>query len=434
MRDRRRVLLSFLGGLALVALLAPAIVWADFAQTEWQYVKSIDVSQELRQEQLVEILPDPEVFAGSAVDLVDARIVAGDETEVPYQLKVGRPERTSSAVRATLRDLGYVAGQYDTFVADVGREGILHNEIEVHTLSKNFRRAATVETSTNGASWTEVAEQPIYDFTVKERSFTTRDTRVRYADTAARFLRVRIADDGEGPLGITGANVLFVKKTPARETLWPASALDIDRDSDRRATLVEVDLGAPGLPSHRIAIRTPDVNFYRDATVETSTDRKDWTIVSKRDSVYAYDTPKFVGESLDVTYRESSSRYLRLVIRDEDSPPLRLEGVDVWGLEHGLLFTATPWQTYRLYYGNPEARRPLYDVERVFPYLETEGLPQATLGPQTVNPSFVEDKPPVSERFPWLLSTVIAIAAIGVAVLLLGIVRRAKKLLPPPGP
>ena len=85
-----------------------------------------------------------------------------------------------------------------------------------------------------------------------------------------------------------------------------------------------------------------------------------------------------------------------------------------------------------MYYGNIEAKRPSYDLERVFPYLVTEELPEASLGPQTVNTAFVEKKPPVSERFPWLFPTVIAVAVILVALLLLSIIRQARKILPPP--
>jgi hypothetical protein len=104
----------------------------------------------------------------------------------------------------------------------------------------------------------------------------------------------------------------------------------------------------------------------------------------------------------------------------------------VWGLWRRLVFSAKPEHSYQLYYGNVETRHPSYDIERVFPYLATEELPEARLSPQVTNPDFVEKKPPVSERFPWLFPTVIAVAAVLVALLLFGIVRQARKVLPPP--
>ena len=211
-----------------------------------------------------------------------------------------------------------------------------------------------------------------------------------------------------------------------------SSILNVSRDAGQRATNVEVDLGTPGLPSHRLTISVPDVNFYREVTLETSTDRENWSAIMRRAEIYAFDTPEFVGESLTITYPETTSRYLRLVIHDEDSPPLTVQEVNVWGSWRRLVFFADPQQSYKLYYGNVEARRPTYDIEQVLPYLVTEELPEAELGPQATNSYFVEEKPPVSERFPWLLPTVVAVAAVLVALLLFRIFRQARKILPPP--
>ena len=289
-----------------------------------------------------------------------------------------------------------------------------------------------METSNDEATWMKIAEQTVYDFTVKERGFTARDTRVRYPESTARYLRVKIADNGEGSLEITGATVFYVKEALAREISLPSSILNISRDAGQRTTNVEVDLGTPGLPSYRLAIVVPDVNFYREVTLEASPDREKWTTITRRTDIYVFDTPKFVGKSLVITYPETTSRYLRLVIHDEDSPPLTIQEVNVWSLWRRLVFTADPQHSYKLYYGNAEAQRPSYDIERIFPYLATDILPEAKLSPQTTNPYFEEEKPPVSERFPWLFPTVVAVAAVLVALLLFGVFRQARKVLTPP--
>ncbi len=417
---------------ALLALVSSSAA-ADFSLRDWRYSKDIILPSELQQESLVEFVPDREVFAGAASGLADLRIIAGDETEVPYKFEVSKSEQKQTSFSVSLLDKGYVAGRYNIFTADLGSEGILHNEINIQTSSSNFRRTAGVETSNDGATWMKVAEQTVYDFTVKERNFTTRNTRVRYPDSTARYLRVTIADEGEGPLEITGATVFFVEETRAEEVLWPVSILGISHDTSRRATLVEVDLGTPGIPSYRLAVNVSDVNFNRDVALEASPDREQWRTILSRASIYAFDTPKFVGKSLTIAYRETTSRYLRLVIHDQDNPPLNVQDVKVWGFRRRAVFTADPQKSYKLYYGNTEAQRPSYDIERVFPYLVTEKLPEVKLGDQASNPHFVAKKPPVSERFPWLFPTVIAVAAIMVALLLVGIIRQARKVLPPPG-
>ncbi|MCH8205888.1 MAG: DUF3999 family protein [Chloroflexi bacterium] len=426
-------------GLA-TSILVVSQAFADFSLTEWRYVKPINLPSALREEGLVELLPDSEVFANSTLGLVDLRIIAGDGAEVPYKAEVSRAERQQTSISVALRDKGYVPGKYTTFVADLGREGVLHNKIEIRTPSSNFRRTAIVEASDDGATWTRIAEQQVFDFTVKEIPLTSRDTRVSYTDSTARYLRVQISDEGEGPLEIAAASVFFAKETLAQEVRWPVSILGASRDTDRRVTLVELDLGAQGLPSHGLAIDVPNVNFYREVDLETSSDREEWRRLASRSAIYAYDTPKFVGDSLALTYPETTDRYIRLTIHDEDNPALSVQAADVWGLQRRLLFSADPGQSYKLYYGNTEARRPSYDIERVFPYLATEDLPEAALGAHVDNPQFVEEippappPPPVSERLPWLFPAVVSVAAGVVGLILFGVLRQARKVLPPPAP
>ncbi len=425
-----------IAGLLLVATVLMAVgssgVLAAFPLRDWRYVKAITLPTDLQKEGLVEITPDREVFAGSAAGQADLRIIAGEDTEVPYKLEVSKAERQRTSFDVVLRDKGYIPGQHTSFIADLGRAGILHNEIEFQTSSTNFRRTAVVEASNDGNIWAKVAEQTVYDFTVKERKFTTRNTRVRYPDSTARYLRVKIADEGEGALEIGSASVFFVKETPAREVQWSATILSTSRGTDQRTTLLDIDLGTQGIPSYRLAVDITEVNFHREVALQASSERETWRTVLSRSDIYVYDTPKFVGSNLVITYPETASRYLRLIVYDEDSPPLSIQDVDVWGLWHRLVFSANPQGSCQLYYGNIEAKRPSYDIERIFPYLVTDELPQAGLGPQNANLSFVEKKPPVSERFPWLFPTVIAVAAILVALLLLGIIRQARKILPPP--
>ena len=410
-------------------------MFADFSLTDWQYVKPVLLPAELREGGLIELHPDVELFAGSAPGLVDIRIIDEDGSEVPYKVEVSEGERQRTPLSASLQDKGYVPGSYTTFTADLGREGLLHNRIEFQTSDSNFRREATVETSSDAVTWARVAEQPVYDFTVSGVGRVSRDTEILYPDATARYLRVRIADEGEGPIEVSGATVFFIKETPAREVSWPTSTPISSQDPDRRATLVELDLGVEGLPTRRLELDIADVNFHRDVNVETSSDRETWQASGSRTAIFAFDTPKFVGDNVEISYPESTARYIRLVIVDQDNPPLTINGVEVWGHERRVVFSVNPARSHSVYYGNAAAPRPSYDIERVLPYLATEDLPQATLGPQTENPHFVIEEPPpapVSERLPWLFPSVVALAAVVVGLILFGILRQARKMLPPP--
>ena len=433
----RYVAMSLLVVLMLVVSLSGAA--ADFSLKDWSYAKSITLPDGLPDGGLVEVAPDPEVFNEAAPRLADLRIIEGEDQEVPYQLVVQRSSRERRSFPASVTDIGFVRGEYSSFVADLGREGLLHNEIEILTGSQNFQRDVTVEGSSDAATWAVLqVKSKIFDFTLKERDFTTRLTRVRYPESTVRYLRVRIINDGEEPFDIAGASVFSVTETLAQKTSYQATIVDRTEDTDLLKSLIVVDLGSNGLPTNSLTIRTPRPNFYREVTLEATGDApgdtETWSLIQRSGALYSFDTPKFVGDQLTLRYPETTFRFLRLTIHNEDNPLLPIDGVEVSGVPRKLFFQAQPGTSYQLYYGNPGARAPSYELERILPFWETEGLPQGTLGPETSNPSFEFEvkKEPFTERFAWLITVVVVLAGLVVATLLFGVVRKAKKVLPPP--
>ena len=430
MKSRARRLTSFVAAAVVLLAAFPAIVAADFALADWRYAKEVQTPP-VTQEDLLELLPDAELYGGSATGLVDLRIIGRDNRETPYKLEIRRGTKEQRDVPVAIRDQGYVQGEYNTFIADLAREGVLHNRMEFQTTSINFQRTAVVETSNDRTTWAEVAEGTVHDFRLVDTVATSRNTAVSYPDSTARYIRVRVLDDGNGPLAITGARVFAIQEELRHEVSWPTTLTDINRGEGLQTTLVELDLSGPGIPTDRLAVTVDDVNFDRDVTLEASDDGDIWRTVHSRAAIFAYDTPRFTGESLSFTYPEATSRYLRLVIHDADSPPLTVADVQVWGVERRVLFFAKPGEAYEAYYGNPKALRPTYDIDRLLGFLDTNDLPVAGLGVQTENPLYEERLEPFTERFPWLLPLVLALAGLLVGGILLSVVRQARKALPP---
>jgi hypothetical protein len=422
--------------LALAALaLTVSVVTADFSLEEWRYVRAISTPGSLLPGGLVEMPLDGEIFGSASRSLADLRVVSDQATETPYHLVVERGRQERRAFPTTMRDLGHIPGQHTSFVVDLGRSDLVHNEIEIHTGSQNFQRRVRVEGSSDGQQWAVLEDDaPIFDLTLRETGFSSRHTRVRYPDSTARYLRVTIANSNEPPLTVRGASVFSVQETPARETAYFADVTSQRVDPHQRVSIIEVELGRPGIPTSRLEVETSQVNFHRAVSVAASPDGQNWQTLPVSAALYSYDTPRFVGSQLDVGYPETTHRYLRLTIHNEDNPPLVIDDVAVYGISRKLLFPAQEGASYRLYYGNPRAAAPSYDLQQFLPYLDTEDLPVADLGPHEHNPAFVEPQPPLSERLPWLIPAVVGVAAAVVGLLLLGVARQARKILPPPPP
>ena len=79
-----------------------------------------------------------------------------------------------------------------------------------------------------------------------------------------------------------------------------------------------------------------------------------------------------------------------------------------------------------LYYGNPKALAPHYDLGMRIP-ANPAGTPvRQTLSPQRDNPIYRPEPKPFSERSPWLIYVVLAAASLALAAILLSLARAAK--------
>ena len=420
--------------LSTLLRLPSSSVEAEFKLEDWQFSKPLSLPAGLGSKEFIEVSPDLDVYSHALSGLADLRIIEEDtQREVSYKLLVERGEGRRQSVPVDIRDLGHVPGSHTSFVAHIASSDALHNEIEVITPSKEFLRKVKIEASRDQATWTVIQDESrIYDLTIETGTPGPRSTRVSYPVSSAPFLRVTIFNDDQEPLDIKSASSFLVREIPPQYESYASTVLsrgEVQRDS---TTQVVIDLGGKGLPSSRLNVSIPQVNFYRRVMLETSDDAKEWTTVHRQGALFVYDTPRLVQRKLVLDYREVTSRYLRLTLFNQDSPPLNVEEVEVSGFRRRLIFEAGPEVGYRLYYGSPIARAPSYDLEQVFPYLVTEDLEQANLGEQRLNSSFRKrSTEPFTDRYPWLLPTVVALAALFLGLFLARIFQQARKSLPP---
>ncbi len=449
---RMAVRLALASAVVVTAALVALPLLANVPDEEWPFYKPVELPGSLAGTGLVEVELDREVYTHASPGLGDIRVVEKDAgREVPYKMLVESGDHRRSAVAVKMRgpghvrrgamsvkmrDLGHVPGWETSFILDLQSEGTLHNEVEVNTSSENFQRRVKIEGSDDGKTW-RMLEQTgtIFDLTIQERRFTNSDTRVRYPSSTARFLRVRIIDGEEEPLDIEGAVVFFTQELSPRITEVPLLIAAREEDQDRKETVLTLDLGSSGFPAKGVQLEVPQRNFYRRVLVEGSDDQTTWLPVQGSETIYDFDTPKFVGRDSWIGFRESRYRYYRVFVMNEDNPPLDIEKASARGHQRKLVFAVDSEKSYRLYYGNENVNAPSYELERMFPYLVTEGLPEARLGFHTLNPAFtVPATPPVpfTERYPWLLPTVVAIAALVIGVFLATLVRQLGSNLRPP--
>jgi hypothetical protein len=94
-----------------------------------------------------------------------------------------------------------------------------------------------------------------------------------------------------------------------------------------------------------------------------------------------------------------------LVFRDFDSPPLAIAGVSGEGYSRLLVFKQQSGRKLYLFWGNPLAKIPQYDLSELVAKQKLEEIPVAYLSQVHPNAKFIGSKArmPFTERYKYLL-------------------------------
>lgn len=384
--------------------------------------------------QYVQLPLDAEVLGNEMRDL---RVYDGNDREVSYQSVVHAPGTKVHELSTTMSDLAQRAGE-TLFVLDLGAEPTLHNELTIQTDPTSFRRPVSVYASEqklglDDAKWRAVTTKGYIARAVDTKAgFDAGVSTVSYPASSARYLRVVIAK-GEGTITVRGASVAATSEESGSSSMTTAQA-SIEQNLEAKATELVFDLQS-AVPTSRVTLTLGETfkaqDFHRRAVVSTSNDGANWQPVGQG-YLYAVNLPNISRQSMSVAYPEVSSRYIRVVVMNDDNAPV------IWGksasfesVSRSLVFKADPASVYTLYYGNPSATTPRYDVGQIFDFVSANSLPVAHLGTAQVNPKYVPPtpvEPPFSERHPQVLGGTLALLVIIIGALVArSFVKAAKK-------
>ncbi len=427
MNKKITLLISTLGFLAPVF-----IVSAAFNQTEWQFKKDISV-RSINQPSYVKISLDKDVYAGSS-NLNDLRVISGAGDEVPYQL-VEQQNTLNARYYASNVLNNSIRGGKGMFIVDLGKPGLVHNRINISTGSTNFKKPVSVYASDSllsidDPSWRLLTQnQYIYNFSDRELGFNAGSGEVAYPKSTSRYLRIVIGE-GEGEIvSVDNARVYAYEVVAGDQDTITASAT-ITQNTEAKSTEALIDLGAAGIPTHALELASNDKNFNRRVVIQGSNDGSNWALLNQG-YIFNVQTALFSGSQLSLQYPESYNRYIRVVIFNEDNKPINLSTrVLVKSTVRNVIFEAAPAQQYSLYYGNSGAPAPLYDLARLFQYIDTGTIVKSSLGNSQQNSAYVTPPPPkvpFTEQYPFLLNILLVVLVALIGGLVVFYVRKINK-------
>jgi len=403
-------MLKRLNRIAVLAFIGSILVHAQALamQPNWQFFKEIPAQQPGFA--LVQL--DSETMQNCQTTFADIRVTDQNGKEIASQVVQPGQNLVVQTV-SLLNAINYP--DHTSITIDMGPNHRPHNRLDLSIeMNKTdaYLREVEIMASDDAYTWGKLGSGKIFAYQYQQYN------QITYPTSTMRYLQVNIKNQaGESPLRVSSAQLLFLAGNIYVGQALPAAVLS--ERTDRTTTTLVVDLGVPNYMVTEVEIRASDRNFDRNITITTGAkvevNGQEEHLAAER--IIAYDWNNYNLTKDRVNVYHFSQRYLIISILNQDSPALDIQGISVYG--------ATPYVLAEvaapsiLWYGNPQATAPLYDLKQFADLISKTDLPLQVVGPQQLNPAYQPPLVPWTERNKWLLDAAVIFVAAGFAALIL---------------
>jgi len=417
----RRIPLAIGAGALWAALWAQA-PRAPERLSAWPSFREIPVPRvQLVRNGLLDFVFDGEMLDRTRADGADVRVYDGTQ-EIPYVLRVRREIDTSTAFTAREFNRSTEGGVTQASY-DLGEQPQQHNQVEIETAGDNFRRLVDVQGSADGVEWyTLVSGAITFQFTARGR--TVEQKSVDYPVSRYRYLRIRVERDSQVDRAAPELKTVRIFRSVRVKGEMVSfrgnpESLDADRFYGRPASIWRVDFGAR-IPLERLVLTMGSGVFSRPYQLDAIDDPASPTALASGVLARSEDA---TDRQQTIEFPERFARRVKLTVTDDRNAPLPILEFTAQSAARQVVFEAQSAGAgpIRVYYGNPRALAPHYDLAARLP-AELRAL-RMPLGPRRENPIYRPEPKPFSERSPWLVYVVLGAASLVLAAILLSLVR-----------
>jgi len=409
-----------------VAVMLFVSIWPTFVQAardEFKWFRLIE-AEGLTEDEIISVEMDSHLYDGTRLDYADLRVVDENAAHVPYILEKVTSNEVLKVIHEVPSGVDGIekpdANRLVFYLSVTSTNQPVVYGLYIDTPLKDFERQISVFVKNTDGAWSAlVTNALLYDYT---RFIDLRQTRIALPPGSYKTFRIemdQVTEDKESMLvelertfqhreEIQRTDRTSVEKRPFRInhiSLWTEEqreVVKVDRKADYPVASFEstIDAGEKntvvlvkthGEPLTELSIEADGQNFNRHAEVQIPVyegAQKKWrTITSGVISQIGFREFKHTQASL--TFAERRSKEYRIVVQNQDNPPLRVSGVSARGNLYHLLFLAGAGGEYALAYGNEAAEKPQYDAGALLASLRQGYAPRSALaGEPSLNQSY----------------------------------------------
>jgi len=337
-----------------LSVLLDGIAWAQFDPTGWGWFSTVKLSEGLP-EGPAGIPLESAIIEKCRPDLGDLRLVTKDGTPVPFALTSSTPEeQAAEPFPATMYKVSSKPGKWtDVWVDKSGK--IVTTGILIRTPSKDFVRKVEIRGADGpGESYVIRMNGLIADVGKPQ---AIKSLSVFHAENNFRYLHIRILDDDQSPIKVTGISCYpSTPKNPLRRSV-SLRVLENRRDPSGRASILIGDLGEARFPLEELSIVSPLREFARSVTLymNHSETEQSWEKVYEG-VLFCLKRDESIAESLSIRVKPLPHRYVKLVTSGGEEDLLGPDKIELTASARFAIFDHVPGREYVLYYGNPQAQ------------------------------------------------------------------------------
>ena len=308
------------------------------------------------------ILPD-EIFGKVMDNLADIRVYgineSKDTTEVPYILRLDSDKISKKVVAFNLINQSKNNnGYYFTF--EVPTDNPI-NQIKLEFKQQNFDWKLELEGSQNQQEWFSIIDD-YRILSIKNNLTDFKFTTVNFPSSNYHYFRLLVKSDLKPDLITASLSMDEVSKGNFRKYI--IRTIKIDEEKKNKQTIVNIDLQQSVPVSFLKIYVNSKFDFYRPVTIQFQND----SFKTEQGWIYNYNTLASGTlnsiEKNEFKFSSTILKKLRIIIDNNDNSPLKIDSVNVMGYNHELIARFTEPGNYFLAYGNKNATKPNYDLDR----------------------------------------------------------------------
>jgi hypothetical protein len=401
----------------------------DPALAAWQWMEEVRLPAAKAPYYAINL--PPSVLGKGRPDLNDLRLADDTGRRIPFALRELRTQVIQQAQPIVRQfDAGPVEakGYYEVSL-ELGEVGPLgHNEIEIDTAGKNFRRLVELfgDTKASFEDARQLLDKDKYVVHYEIEGTVIDLRRLRYEPNKVRFLKVRLhADPSNAELipKIDQVRVRYAEAIKGADMTQPAileARQPVPANGGPGSEWL-IDLGSDPVPCQRLVFGIEGQPVDRPFRIETADPNQSRSFVATRP--WTWNKGKDRWQLTIEMQQEVRAQRLRLVVTDFANAPLNLVNVEYAAAVRQMIFALPEGvklrEPIRLFFGNPIASPANYDFARQLPMALTPPPQMVELGERLVNPRYQPPPLSVAERMPWLIYAMLALTSAGLLTMLL---------------